>query len=1189
MKKLLILFFVVLLGYSLLPAIVSEYTFASSIGTYTPITDGTVQGTSANDDHSFNAIPIGFDFTFDSNVTSVVSINSNGFVAFGPTAQTSPVSISNANANASNRLCAVLNRDLKSKTNGVLMTKLLGDAPNRIFVVQWANYQRYGTNNAGDTLNFQLRIHETTNMVEIQYGHIVFGNSNLTNNTFQVGIRGNSNAEFSNRSVVINTNTWTTSIAGTLNTSSCAMSPTFVPDQGLSFQFTPPIVGDTPQPAIVTSPVNNAVDVLLNAHLIWADGGGTPTGYKVYLGTDNPPTNITNGVDVGLTTNYTPAVQFTYSTVYYWQIVPYNQFGDADSLSVWSFTTLADPSILTFPYNEGFEGAYFPPLGWTTTGWIRGSVSHSGTYCARDLYSPAGTRILMTPRIAMGESKRLKFWWRDSDISKVVGHDTTYVEISVDGGTSWTILGSLSSAAVENAYHQVIIDLSPYTSENTYLRWRDVTDGTTSAYGVGLDDISIDTFIPTYNPPTNLTQVSGNASVALTWQAAVIADGMTLSNYKVYRDDALVTTLGPTVLTYNNTGLTNGTTYNYYVTAYYTNPVGESVPSNTVQGHPLAPVFDPPSNLTAIQTAWNAVTLSWLLPGETPPGITEGFEGTFPPTGWTQTITNTGAANSYGVYPTWCQIGTVNSETPIPPHAGNNQVGLWLSFSHQDEWLMTPQFNCPASANLSFWSYCHQGSTNADHYYVKISTNNGTSWTTLWDASALPVLDNLYTSPYNISLSAYANQNIKLAWHAIDGPDMDGLWYVWFIDAVTVSAGKHAISFKASDFTIKSASSNTTQVRVVSQGASNALTRDGSAMNNVQLPTRNLTGVKVYRNGALLQTIANTSTHQYIDATVVPNTYIYKVTCYYSNPNGESVFSNEAPVTIAPYVFNPPTNFSAVAGNAQVVLTWAAPTSGTPTGYKVYRNSTLVTTLGPTVLTYTNAGLVNGISYEYWVTATYTNPTGESAGTTHITATPQAPVLNPPTNLSGTIIANNSVHLTWQAPTRILAAREGKDSMPDRSHLGYRVYKNNEAIQDIMNTATLQYDVPDLPNASYSFKVTALYTDGESVPSNVITIVGNDDPVIPARTALNGNYPNPFNPTTDISFSLNKAGFVTIEIFNTQGHKIKTLVSKQVEAGNHSISWNGNDDKGNPVGSGMYFYKMKSGNYSSTKKMILLK
>jgi len=213
MKKLLILFFVVLLGYSLLPAIVSEYTFASSIGTYTPITDGTVQGTSANDDHSFNAIPIGFDFTFDSNVTSVVSINSNGFVAFGPTAQTSPVSISNANANASNRLCAVLNRDLKSKTNGVLMTKLLGDAPNRIFVVQWANYQRYGTNNAGDTLNFQLRIHETTNMVEIQYGHIVFGNSNLTNNTFQVGIRGNSNAEFSNRSVVINTNTWTTSIA----------------------------------------------------------------------------------------------------------------------------------------------------------------------------------------------------------------------------------------------------------------------------------------------------------------------------------------------------------------------------------------------------------------------------------------------------------------------------------------------------------------------------------------------------------------------------------------------------------------------------------------------------------------------------------------------------------------------------------------------------------------------------------------------------------------------------------------------------------------------------------------------------------------------------------------------------------------------------------------------------------------
>jgi len=90
-------------------------------------------------------------------------------------------------------------------------------------------------------------------------------------------------------------------------------------------------------------------------------------------------------------------------------------------------------------------------------------------------------------------------------------------------------------------------------------------------------------------------------------------------------------------------------------------------------------------------------------------------------------------------------------------------------------------------------------------------------------------------------------------------------------------------------------------------------------------------------------------------------------------------------------------------------------------------------------------------------------------------------------------------------------------------------------------------------------------------------------------TSLGNNYPNPFNPQTTISFSLNENNFVKLEIFNIRGQLVKTLLSDNYDAGVHSAIWNGIDNRNNPVGSGIYLYKLETGNYSSTKKMILLK
>jgi len=104
------------------------------------------------------------------------------------------------------------------------------------------------------------------------------------------------------------------------------------------------------------------------------------------------------------------------------------------------------------------------------------------------------------------------------------------------------------------------------------------------------------------------------------------------------------------------------------------------------------------------------------------------------------------------------------------------------------------------------------------------------------------------------------------------------------------------------------------------------------------------------------------------------------------------------------------------------------------------------------------------------------------------------------------------------------------------------------------------------------------------------TAVSFDDVTItPTPELLSQNYPNPFNPTTTIAFNLLEAGDVNIEVFNIRGQKVSTLINEHMVAGDHTLVWNGTNDNKQQVSSGIYFYKMKSANYSSTKKMILMK
>jgi hypothetical protein len=88
---------------------------------------------------------------------------------------------------------------------------------------------------------------------------------------------------------------------------------------------------------------------------------------------------------------------------------------------------------------------------------------------------------------------------------------------------------------------------------------------------------------------------------------------------------------------------------------------------------------------------------------------------------------------------------------------------------------------------------------------------------------------------------------------------------------------------------------------------------------------------------------------------------------------------------------------------------------------------------------------------------------------------------------------------------------------------------------------------------------------------------------------LEQNYPNPFNPSTSIQYYIPSSSEVKIEVYNLLGSKITSLFEGKQSAGNHTVTWNGTDRYGNPVASGIYFYKLSTPNFSETKKMMLMK
>ncbi len=156
---------------------------------------------------------------------------------------------------------------------------------------------------------------------------------------------------------------------------------------------------------------------------------------------------------------------------------------------------------------------------------------------------------------------------------------------------------------------------------------------------------------------------------------------------------------------------------------------------------------------------------------------------------------------------------------------------------------------------------------------------------------------------------------------------------------------------------------------------------------------------------------------------------------------------------------------------------------------------------------------------------------------------------------------------------------------------------NNQLNYSLDPEAELQVTLHFNPIANVEYSDNVIITSNDPQQEQVVINVygtgqgvsNDDENLIPQITELQGNYPNPFNPQTAIKYAVKQDGNVSLKIFNLKGQLVKTLVNDDVKAGFHSIVWDGKNNFGTDVATGIYLYRLETKTYNQTKKMMLMK
>jgi hypothetical protein len=367
---------------------VGGMSFSQSLGTYTAITGGTVHTTSNtwDDTPNYTAIPIGFTFNFDGVDYTTVTISMNGFITFGATApgttNYTPLSSTTAYTGA----VSGFGRDLQGVVG---LGEIRSESSGGVFTVQWAHARRYnGSTVNTEDFSFQIKLHQTSNTIELVYGSFTDAQTASNTNVPQVGLRGATNADYNNREV-LSTGDWSASTAGAANTATCyynQATPAVKPVSGQTYTWQ--LLPQTYDSSTVTQNTAAVSQGALNAQIIGVEvamsGGASPLSVTSFTFNTTGTTNAANILNARL---FYTGSSATFSTA--------EQFGSTVASPSGTFTITGTRTL--GGVNNHFWLAYDVAAGATVGNLLDAqctSLIVDGITRTPTVTAPAGSRVV---------------------------------------------------------------------------------------------------------------------------------------------------------------------------------------------------------------------------------------------------------------------------------------------------------------------------------------------------------------------------------------------------------------------------------------------------------------------------------------------------------------------------------------------------------------------------------------------------------------------------------------------------------------------------------------------------------------------------------------------------------------------------------------------------------------------------
>jgi len=961
-------------------------------------------------------------------------------------------------------------------------------------------------------------------------------------------------------------------------------------------------------------------------------------GYNVYRGTWIPDGMDPLNSDFVTALTYTDAVP-TNNRMYRYHVTSFTDDGESAPASCVVLVGAAE--VEDFPYEDTFdEMGMFPPPMWSVL-----SANYDSTddweQTANPLLpnTPSGAVIswsyldapldpddyLITPKfikptVPEGQSMYISFKARNFQnyIGDPDGVDNIYETFSVMQSTStptvanFTAIGSPFSLQGKLGWQSFTVDVTNVGTAGNgfYLAFRH--HDSEDMWGLLLDDFWIGvvpTANGTYPAPTGLSWTpAANGGVSLSWTAPATATPNRIG-YNVYRDGTL---LGFATATTFSDNVVFNSSYDYTVTAVYEMPYGESAPATltapvTNGRHYIFPIEGVRHSITPDGGAYNA-TLSWDEPVASTSALTHSGN----PAGANYFLNSMRSftyghrwdeddldnANLRGAY--------IESVTFLPwLSEGDGGEQLWSSVKYSILIYHGGQLEQTGAEPPSITEIIRPG-TLVYEQEVDSALLMDTAWCTIKLHRPVPVSPSgEMVVAVNILADSYDPAYCEMQFVVDAGPVVENKGALLFTNngyGYTINAG--------GNFILRTNVFKTTGYHML--GSAPVIETTPVAPRLVQglITTEKVTykGAFAPRGGnqkSIIPTLFDIPTYRDTRALTVAIPDYYRI---YMAPEGST-----------PQV---------VPGGDMCYPTTITVT-GLPSGTHVAELYAVYNDIESNKVQY---GLWMGsmtiTTYPYWQNfeSAAFPPPGWSQFDTNATPAPrgwyQAP--SGTNSWAGSKAAASSNVNTWLVspkfvlpdtwpdgtgaiPVTIQARRIGTGSESLRirfTTVGPNAPANewidlNGGVINVTGNSgvwgnTLTRNIPANQNGN-SVWIAIANTSGSSqhVEIDNFRIAGpgaDDDVTVDIfPTALQSNYPNPFNPETTISFTMSKEGPVTLDVFNIKGQKVNTLVNGRLEAGHHNVVWNGKDNTGREVSSGVYFYRMTAGDYENVRKMILMK